>query len=679
MTPPKFGDFPIVAHDASFARGKVSNGGFVARRVASGRTTAWELTRRISPRDVVQVMVHDAYGGLEDNSYPRSYRLQPVPPSAPWFVRLADESGLFRLLCFDFDGKKSGVVVPELMDRAADDCASLAALLRELQISYVLCQSSGTGGRHLWIALSTGIPAGVVALLATAARANYSTLDHGMLHNPRTGGARPPLSPHRDGSSSRILDGALDTLHYPRTTPPDIENLTTALEDRVPAALPADTRPSGPIDPHYRPRRPLSAWGLGHMATIAGGSNPSWTGFMCLLAAATAGWSLAEVAHEAASAPGMEHYRSKNTTRGGRLPRRPAEATARLERQWATALHYHAVHSVVPKTSFASPSNTSADLTELAGIVAAIQTLLTRLQASPGRWGRSEVATSQRTILTAIAYLCLHTGKRTVAASIRDLAVISGLSRDTARRALSALAARGYLYQVTASEGGNAAEWCLPSPLSTPYGPVASQPLNNPRPPALLAARKILLDRVERELTDGRHDIFTRAGLGRLAGHVYALLGQHRLLSVERAAELTGTGIRHILTIFSRLHHHRLLVRRAGGWARSRQDFRDHAARTLQIAGILTDRAARYNAERQVWHWWQAEIITMTTHPSHRPRRPLATSRALLRNSSGTGERVWPRYPRGADQRGDHHIARQLVDEGALNPESRWQYLGDAA
>ncbi len=42
------------------------------------------------------------------------------------------------------------------------------------------------------------------------------------------------------------------------------------------------------------------------MATVAGGGNPSWTGFMCLLAAANAGWTLADVEQAAKTAPGME-------------------------------------------------------------------------------------------------------------------------------------------------------------------------------------------------------------------------------------------------------------------------------------------------------------------------------------------------------------------------------------
>lgn len=63
-----------------------------------------------------------------------------------------------------------------------------------------------------------------------------------------------------------------------------------------------------------------------------------------------------------------------------------------------------------------------------------------------------------------MAYLTLQTGKRPVAASIRDLALMVGLSRDTARRAL---AADGFLVRVTVSDKGNAAEWRLSSDFST--------------------------------------------------------------------------------------------------------------------------------------------------------------------------------------------------------------------
>ena len=184
---------------------------------------------------------------------------------------------------------------------------------------------------------------------------------------------------------------------------------------------------------------------------------------------------------------------------------------------------------------------------------------------------------------------------------------------------------------------------------------------------------------LERELIDGRHDLFTRSGLGHLAGKVYALLAQHPALTIDVAARLLGVSTRHTATIFSRLRKYRLILKHVGGWARARQDVRDRAARIVGVAGLLLDRARRYRAEREVWAWWQAELATMTTTPRNRPRRPHVSSRPLFRDANASGERVWPRYPRSSDYRGDHRSARQFVDDGALNPESRWQYLGDAA
>ena len=515
--------------------------------VSSDRLTTWDLTRRLSPRDQVRVMKRDAYGSLDENSYPLVFRVGPIAPTAPWLVRLADEAGIFRLLCFDFDGKEAGVVSPDLMERAVDDCDALSGILDRLAIAHVVCQSSGTGGRHIWVALQGGASAVTVAALAAAAHANFATLDHGMLCNPREGGARPSLAPHRDGSSSIVLRGALAGLLAPTAMSSDLDALTGVLDRARPAPRPADTTPSGPIDARYTAHRPLSAWGQGHMATVNGGSNASWTGFMCLLAAASAGWTLADASREARTAPGMEHYRTKNTSRGTRKPRTPAEATARLERQWAKAQQYSALQAPL------GTSRTPADLTELSVIVDTVDDLVTRFRVSPGRWGQSEAAVSRRTILSAVAYLTLQTGKRTVAASIRDLALMVGLSRDTARRALTTLAKDGFLVRMSLSDSGNAAEWRLATDFSTGSRTVASQPLDNPRPPSeLFNLRSALVALLERQLTDGRHDLFTRPGLGHLAGRVYALLAQHPALTVDTAARLLGVSPRHTVTIFSR-------------------------------------------------------------------------------------------------------------------------------
>jgi DNA-binding IscR family transcriptional regulator len=634
--------------------------------VSSKEWTAWELTRRISPREHVGMMKRDAYGRLDENSYPRMHRVSPLEPTAPWLVRLADDTGTFRLLCFDFDGKEAGVVSPDLMEQAADDCDALSGVLDRLAIAHVVCQSSGTGGRHIWVSLH-GSPSETVAALARAARANYTTLDHGMLLNARTGGARPPLSPHRDGSASTVLRGSVDALISPSTSTSDVEAVTAFLDASRPAVRRADSQPSGPVDIRYSSHRPLSKTGQSHMATVDGGSNPSWTGFMCLLAAASAGWSLADVTREARTAPGMEHYRTKNTSRGTRKPRSAAEAAARLERQWAKAQQYSALQA--PLTARSEP----ADLSELTAIIDATDAILTRFRVSPGRWGRTESAVHQRTILSAITYLSLQTGKRIVAASIRDLALMTGLGRTTAADALTVLADAGYLKRSTKSDGGNAAEWQLTTEFSTTPGTVRSQPLNNPRPPTeLFNLRAEYVTTLERQLTDGRHDLFTRSGLGHLAGQLYALLAQHPALTIDSAARLLGVSLRHTTTILSRLRHHRLIVKHTQGWTRAKRDLRDQAARTLGIAGLLLDRANRYRLEREIWAWWQAEVEHMTTAPQRRIRRPHVSSRTLQLVDDRPGERQWPRYPRNAEGRGDHKEAHHWASSGMLAPGSLW-------
>ena len=652
--------------------------------VSTEAWTAWSLTRRMSPRDQVRVMKRDAYGRVDENSYPLIHRVGPLAPTTPWAMNLADETGLFRVLCFDFDGKDKHGVDAELMEEAVDECDVLSAMLGALSIEHVVCQSSGTGGRHIWLALQEGASKGVVALVAGAARANFRRLDHGMLLNAVTGAARPPLSPHRDGSSSTVLRGSVNSLIAPSTTIAGLVALAAGLEARRPSLRAEDSAPSGPVTAHHRLHRRLSAAGTAHMATIDGGSNPSWTGFMCLLAAANAGWQLADVEHAVKSAPGLEHFRTKNTGRGSRRPRAAGEARARLGRQWDKAQQYAALQRPLPAV------REPQDLSELDGIVTDVQALLTRFRVSPGRWGRTESSSNQQTILSSLAYLTLQTGKRTVAAAIRDLGPMGGLGRTTAAVALIALAKAGYVERVSASEDGNAAEWRLASTLSTAPRTVRSQPLDNPRPPhenmsalgrsvaELFNTRTHLVAVLEEQLTDQRHDLFTRGGLGHLAGKLYALLRQYPSLTVDSAARLLGVTARHTATILSRLRRYKLLVVHRDGWARSKQDLRSQAASQLNVLGTLLARAERYRIEREVWAWWQAELSTMHSAPRSRPRRPHVSSRPLF-EASTRGERVWPRYPRASTNLADHRAALELVGAGVLNPENRWQYLGEAA
>ena len=165
---------------------------------------------------------------------------------------------------------------------------------------------------------------------------------------------------------------------------------------------------------------------------------------------------------------------------------------------------------------------------------------------------------------------------------------------------------------------------------------------------------------LEEQLTDQRHDLFTRRGLGHLAGKLYSLLRQHPSLTIDSAARLLGVTARHTATILSRLRRHKLLVVHRDGWARSKQDLRNQAALQLGVLGTLLARAERSRIEREVWAWWQAELTTMMSTPRSRPRRPHVSSRPLF-EASRPGERVWPRYPRASSNLADH---RSLAGHG---------------
>lgn len=612
-------------------------------------------------------MRRDAYGSLSDNNYPLSHTISATPPSEPWCIDLADENEIFRLLCFDFDGKSAGVVDPDLMTRAQDECDALHQLLVDHSIPHVVCQSSGGGGRHIWIRLD-GASTDVTHPLSTAARVNYTTLDFGMLRNARTGAARPPLAPHRDGSASSVIYGDLDELIHARVPNSALEQLTESLTAMAPEAVATDTQPSGPVDAQHSTHRPLSAAGASHMATIKGGSNPSWTGFMCLLSAAHANWTLADVTHAARTAPGMEHYRTKNVGDGHRRKRNAGEAAARLERQWLKAQSLAALHANAPSRK------EPRDLSELDEIVTQATDVLERFAIQPGRWNSTEAAASNRSVLTALVYLSLRTGKRSVAASIRQLALIAGIGRTAAADALLRLSAEGFIERVHPNEGVNASEWRVTSHFSTGSGRVRSQLPKNPRPPAeLFLLRSALLRDVEQMLTDAAHDLFTRPGLGHRAGQLYAALsGQTEPMTVAAAARRLGLTPRHTTTIMSRLRKAKLLIRRGDGWLRSVRDLRDRAARFLGLDGILKLRGSRYRAERSVWTWWLAEYATMQSKPQERPRRPHVTSRPI-EFTSEPGERSWPRYPRHADGTANHKEARYYVDAGVLSPSNPWQ------
>ncbi|WP_426624422.1 helix-turn-helix domain-containing protein [Leifsonia sp. McL0607] len=640
---------------------------------------AWQLTRLISPRPEVHKAARDAYGEPV-NEYTLAHGVGPVVPMTPWLVHLADLEDRFWLLPFDFDvvpGHTDGV------EQAQDHADALSILLGQLSIAHVVCESSSKGGRHVWIGMAEPAPADLVDAIGKAAKAVLPALDRGMLSNPRRGGARPPLSPHRNGSFSRVLRGTLDSLVMPSTTTDDLRALLAALLERAPAQDPEETVIAGEIRPvAFIGRRRLSVKAQAKLQVHRGGDDPSRTAWHALLVLASNGFSYDEVVAAVADAPSFEHFRTRRAgDRGERRPRTAAETAARLEDAWEKVQRHVRVRR-------SAPSSEPKDLATLQQQVAISEDLALRFRVNPGRWGGRYGGPTRRTVLTGLAYLMLRTGKTAVAASTRTLAELCNIDHSTAARALQDLRQEGLVERTEAAEGLNAATWSL-APLgdfSTGSDLGATQPLDiTPRPPAdservgvLYAQRATLLERFESFLAALQHDVFTYAGLGHQAGQIWALMREGAAWTVEAVARVFQISFERAAALLSKLRRVKLVRPTQEGWSAGRRDLRGSAAEKLGVLGVLKARIQQHEDDRMLWRWWRAEYDKMTSPTKRRPKRRHVTDRPLEWGTAveQDGELDWPMYPRRGDdprQPGDHRRARFSVEAGHLRPARRKQ------
>jgi hypothetical protein len=601
-------------------------------------------------------MIAEADGTIRSNSYPSKFPTAGhTPPSTPWTIDLTDLDGRFWFAAFDLDAK-----TPEDFDQAAEDLGVLVRILRDAQVPHVVCRSSPTGGFHVWVPLA-GVDKATMVQLAGAARAVLPSLDHGLLCNDRTGAVRPPLTPHARGGASEVMAGAddVDVLRTPSVTAGDLLRVTAAFRELRPAVDPAGSSPTGPVDARHRVHRSLPVWGEAHMGTVAGGRDPSRTGYLCLLAAAVSGWTLADVEHAAKTAPGMEHYRTRNRPTGGREPRTAAEAAARLERQWAKAQERAVLYRYAPE------ERQQRDLTQLTGIVDVVEAMLQAFTASPGRWTRTEADLHDSTVLTYLAWASLRSGSRDVGAALRSVAIATGIPSSTVDRSLRRLASAGWITPRRQADGPNAAVWRLADRFSTPSVQVGPLHDVTARPPAeLFDVRVALVDVLEDRLDAGRHDVFTRAGLGPTARRIYESLSTDEN-ALEVVADRAGLPRGRARAALARMRRWTLAIATLTGWRRRRQDFRTHVAKQLGVDGILERREQQYIDERDLWAWWQNHLIRKA---GRRGRDRIPTTQVVMFRSVDDhgGSEAYPAYPCSSDGRADHQEAMRFVRRGLL-------------
>lgn len=569
--------------------------------------------------------------GAVVNQYTSLHSIDADEPTLPWAMFLTDDvAGRQHFVVFDLDASRGD---------AAGDADQLVGWLTELGIEHTVCRSGPSGGRHVWLALVDAIPPAQARALALTAALVLPTLDR----SSTTGCVRPPGSPHRHGGRSEILTGPVgDQALRPAVTAIEID----ALHETIHAAATTTAAAAGstgqedpehggqlvPVDDRGAPhlpgrRRPLSA--AIARAITEPPTDPSLTLRRILTGAAVARWHRDDIADLVATAPGLEHVRTRNNPAGPRTPRTPLQQAACLARKWAAAVYWAATHQ--PQTPHDDPS-----WTRRAGAVGQlVDDVQARADATPGRWA-TRTGHSARRVLDALCLLAATAVTDTVEADVRRLATITGLGRETVRLRLHDLAAAGLLTLTTAAAGRRAHHWTLNQPPPAP-GQIHPQsalitrsqgkaaPSSTSHSPALRTAWLLTLTR---KLDHLAHDIWTTQGLGHKAAQLHSSLTDQPQTSSALVAA-THLDLADIRTALDTLTRHRLVTTdRQGRITRARIDRRDSVARTLGVAGTLAARVERYRLEKQLWSWWCDELDWMrlpATAAAKRRRRQIAT------------------------------------------------------
>ena len=234
--------------------------------------------------------------------------------------------------------------------------------------------------------------------------------------------------------------------------------------------LPVDAEGHRYLPGPHRPLPPGSGRALEQVPADANGAA-----FTVLLGAVRARWHLADVIH-LLDKPGLEHVRTERQhTQPGvppdRRPRDPRTRQRLLSRQWDRA-----VDAVL-----ASPDRVASHTEDpsfpgrAAATAAAVAAVQARADASPGRW-TSLTGPATRRVLDALCLLAVTAITMTVEADTRRLALLTGLSRETARTRLHQLTKDGWISLHTPATGQRGHRWTLVAYPASPAQMLHPQP-----------------------------------------------------------------------------------------------------------------------------------------------------------------------------------------------------------
>ncbi|MFF4188134.1 hypothetical protein ACFYZ9_33565 [Streptomyces sp. NPDC001691] len=528
------------------------------------------LFLRLSPRDTIRVDRCDSKG-MWLHAYDRNIPVPEVAPSGPYAVHLADESGHFRWILFDLDSKK-GPTGPNL--------ATLLRWLQEAGLTYVVAASGSDGGRHVWVACTTGLdPVLVKSIAVAASRRLPTTLDWGLLANPATGAVRPIGAPHRNGSRSALLEPEdprlAAALLNPATCRNDSEAFTRLLLiiESVPAA--SDVRIRRPplvevltdgAEGHRLPGTPNTmlddvTYRLLTRRPPADRVSEVLASLLVRLALRRWNWPLVQALLDIKEyrERGLLHATTSSTRSGDlRVVLDDETASAKLLRQWNRCVVFA---STLPFTVESAEWST-----KIAHVLEVVEQIQEAADACPERWA-TEAGPADRAALDLFCLLALRAGSLKLALDVRRAALATGFGRSTMHRAQARLVLDSWLAEDSKDEGPAATFELLPVSLrnhGADDGDSTAVGGGTQRTPAPTKGRRDHLMRVlETRLSTGRADLFSygrpsmnhAGGLGHHTARTYQQLVQNpeRPLSLAEICELTGytarTAARHLSTL----------------------------------------------------------------------------------------------------------------------------------
>lgn len=557
----------------------------------TSRIDAWELSQDMSVRATCRTYRRQGSGWANST---KDTRMGIHAPKGPWAIYLADGHD-YHLACFDLDahhGKEQAI-------QAAQDARECARLLETCGISTLTCISGPTGGRHVWAATLEGIPAGLMASIATLMGSILNTLDPTPLLNPKTGCARPPYSPHRDGGTSTPISGELDAVLLPDSRLDQWERLERLLETLQPSHAQPVRKPAvreTQAGPAWLPgtRKPMGEHAKTLLDAPAGpGEDMSRRMWRILTTLASRHWQFEDVA-ALVDRPGMERART-HANNGARIPR--PEHGQGSPRMILAADWHCAVNAARHMPARVKDPNEQADPTILATL---------KTSTCEDVWNTKGSA-SMRRVLTALCHYALQAGTTSIQADNRRLGIDCGMGRETARCALKRLAAQGWISLENPAQGRQADTWKINDPTTQgrAFGHGRSQ-MNMP------PERRALTSWTKAWLALSSHDTFGHDPRLMQAGNHYADHQlDHGIPDMERLQTLTGT--------------------------LDRQALKDGSL------GAGERRIHAYALERLAWQWWQKELDWMKAPAALKPRR---TKPGNKRPPRGTFPRM-PRRPGG--------------------------------